>query len=103
MYSDSLMEKLLSEEVPTEDEIHAVTKAAVHAQSITPVFCGSAYKTKGVQALLERQGVREVRLEAEPAGQLQPGQLARGGHGSHLQQAGRAVAQRGAAGPELPA
>ena len=57
----------------------------------------------GVQALLERQGVREVRLEAEPAGQLQPGQLARGGHGSALQQQGRAVAQRGAAGPELPA
>jgi len=53
MYSDSLMEKLLSEEVPTEEEIHAVTKAAVHAQSITPVFCGSAYKNKGVQALLD--------------------------------------------------
>jgi len=53
MYSDSLMEKLLSEEVPTEDEIHAVVKAAVHAQSITPVFCGSAYKNKGVQPLLD--------------------------------------------------
>jgi elongation factor G len=53
MYSDSLMEKLLSEEVPSEDEIHAVVKAAVHSQSITPVFCGSAYKNKGVQALLD--------------------------------------------------
>ncbi|MEX0669732.1 MAG: elongation factor G, partial [Pirellulales bacterium] len=53
MYSDSLMEKLLSEEVPTEDEIHAVVKAAVHNQSITPVFCGSAYKNKGVQLLLD--------------------------------------------------
>jgi elongation factor G len=53
MYSDSLMEKLLSEEVPSEDEIHAITKAAVHSQSITPVFCGSAYKNKGVQPLLD--------------------------------------------------
>ena len=53
MYDDALMEKLLSEEVPTEDEIHAVVKAAVHAQSITPVFCGSAYKNKGVQTLLD--------------------------------------------------
>ncbi|MFM8436442.1 MAG: EF-Tu/IF-2/RF-3 family GTPase, partial [Planctomycetia bacterium] len=53
MYSDSLMEKLLSEEQPTDDEIHAVVKAAVQNQSITPVFCGSAYKNKGVQKLLD--------------------------------------------------
>ncbi|MFM7034702.1 MAG: elongation factor G [Planctomycetia bacterium] len=53
MYSDSLMEKLLSEEQPTEDEIHAVVKSAVQNQSITPVLCGSAYKNKGVQKLLD--------------------------------------------------
>jgi elongation factor G len=53
MYSDSLMEKLLSEEDPSEEEIHAVVKAAVQNQSITPVFCGSAYKNKGVQPLLD--------------------------------------------------
>jgi elongation factor G len=53
MYSDSLMEKLLSEEQPTEDEIHAIVKTAVQSQSITPVFCGSAYKNKGVQTLLD--------------------------------------------------
>ena len=53
MYSDSLMEKLLAEEKPSEDEIHAVVKAAVQNQSITPVFCGSAYKNKGVQKLLD--------------------------------------------------
>jgi elongation factor G len=53
MYSDSLMEKLLAEEQPSEDEIHAVVKAAVQNQSITPVFCGSAYKNKGVQKLLD--------------------------------------------------
>ena len=53
MYSDSLMEKLLAEEQPSEDEIHAVVKAAVQNQSITPVLCGSAYKNKGVQKLLD--------------------------------------------------
>ena len=53
MYSDSLMEKLLSEEAVSDDEIHAVVKTAVQSQSITPVFCGSAYKNKGVQPLLD--------------------------------------------------
>ena len=53
MYSDSLMEKLLSEEPVSDDEIHAVVKTAVQSQSITPVFCGSAYKNKGVQPLLD--------------------------------------------------
>jgi elongation factor G len=53
MYSDSLMEKLLSEETPSEDEIYAVVKQAVQNLSITPVFCGSAYKNKGVQLLLD--------------------------------------------------
>ncbi|MBM3954210.1 MAG: elongation factor G [Planctomycetes bacterium] len=53
MYSDTLMEKLLSEEPVSEDEIHAVVKQALQNQSITPVFCGSAYKNKGVQPLLD--------------------------------------------------
>jgi elongation factor G len=53
MYSDTLMEKLLSEEPVSDDEIHAVVKAATQNQSITPVFCGSAYKNKGVQPLLD--------------------------------------------------
>ncbi len=53
MYSDTLMEKLLSEEPVGDDEIHAVVKAATQSQSITPVFCGSAYKNKGVQPLLD--------------------------------------------------
>ena len=53
MYSDSLMEKLLSEEAISEDEIHDVVKTATQSQSITPVFCGSAYKNKGVQPLLD--------------------------------------------------
>ena len=53
MYSDTLMEKLLSEEAVSQDEIHAVVKQAVQNLNATPVFCGSAYKNKGVQPLLD--------------------------------------------------
>src|SRR5438552_1241246 len=53
MYSDELMEKLLSEEEPSVELIHKVTKQAVQAEGFTPVFVGSAYKNKGVQPLLD--------------------------------------------------
>jgi elongation factor G len=53
MYSDELMELLLSEEEPSADVIHKVTKQAVQEQGFTPVFVGSAYKNKGVQPLLD--------------------------------------------------
>src|SRR4029078_13029605 len=47
------MELLLSEEEPSIELIHKVTKEAVQAQGFTPVFVGSAYKNKGVQPLLD--------------------------------------------------
>ncbi len=53
MYSDELMEMLLSEEEPSIELIHKVTKEAVQGQGFTPVFVGSAYKNKGVQPLLD--------------------------------------------------
>lgn len=53
MYSDSLMEMLLAEQQPTEDQIHAVIRQAVIQQNATPVFLGTAYKNKGVQLLLD--------------------------------------------------
>ncbi|HEX5104020.1 MAG TPA: elongation factor G, partial [Pirellulaceae bacterium] len=53
MYSDELMELLLSEEEPSEELVHKVTKQAVQEQGFTPVFVGSAYKNKGVQPLLD--------------------------------------------------
>jgi elongation factor G len=53
MYSDELMEKLLSEEEITEDLIHQVIRTACQGQDLTPVFLGSAYKNKGVQLLLD--------------------------------------------------
>ena len=53
MYSDAMMELLLNEEEVPEDLIHATVKEAVQSLRITPVFCGSAYKNKGVQLLLD--------------------------------------------------
>src|SRR5438552_901652 len=51
MYSDEMMELLLSEqEVPIE-LIHSVCKQATQQQGFTPVMVGSAYKNKGVQLL----------------------------------------------------
>jgi len=52
MYSDELMELLLSEEPVSEELIHAIVKEAVQTQDLTPVFMGTAYKNKGVQLLL---------------------------------------------------
>jgi elongation factor G len=53
-YDDSLMEKFFDNpDTITEDEIHeAVRKAAIDL-SIVPMLCGSAFKNKGVQALLD--------------------------------------------------
>ena len=53
MYSDEMMELLLSEEAISEDLIHQVLKAAVQGQNCTPVFLGTAFKNKGVQPLLD--------------------------------------------------
>jgi elongation factor G len=53
MYSDELMERLLSEEEIPEDLIHRVTRDAVQQQDATPVFVGSAFRNKGVQTLLD--------------------------------------------------
>ena len=53
MYSDELMEHLLSEQEIPEDVIHRVTRDAVQQQDATPVFVGSAFRNKGVQPLLD--------------------------------------------------
>jgi len=53
MYSDKLMEMLLSEEEVSEDLIHTILHDTVQAEEITPVFMGTAYRNKGVQLLLD--------------------------------------------------
>ena len=51
--SDELMEKYLEEGALSEDEIIAGIRAGVLATELTPVYCGSAFKNKGVQAMLD--------------------------------------------------
>ncbi|MGS2738595.1 elongation factor G [Sinomicrobium sp. M5D2P17] len=53
-YDESLMEKFFEDEDSiTEDEIHAALRAAVMDMSIIPMVCGSSFKNKGVQFLLD--------------------------------------------------
>jgi elongation factor G len=53
MYSDKLMEMLLSEEPISEELIHDIARHAVIEQEFTPVYLGTAYRNKGVQPLLD--------------------------------------------------
>ncbi|MCH2114661.1 MAG: elongation factor G [Pirellulales bacterium] len=53
MYSDELMELLLSQEPVHEDLIHKICRDATINQGFTPVFMGSAFKNKGVQPLMD--------------------------------------------------
>jgi elongation factor G len=53
MYSDELLELLLSEQPIPEELIHRVIRLAVLQQQLTPVFMGAAYRNKGVQPLLD--------------------------------------------------
>ena len=52
-FDDTVGEKFLMEEEPTEEELHAAIRKGVLALKLVPVFCGSAYKNKGVQLLLD--------------------------------------------------
>ncbi len=51
--SDELMEKYLEGEPLSEDEIHAGLRARTIKGEIVPALCGSAFKNKGVQAMLD--------------------------------------------------
>jgi elongation factor G len=53
-YDEDLLEKFMEDENSiTEDEVHAALRAAVMDMSIIPMICGSAFKNKGVQFLLD--------------------------------------------------
>lgn len=67
-YDDDLMMKVLDGGEPTVEEIKAVIRKATIGGEFYPVFCGSAYKNKGVQLLLD--GVIDYLpspLDVEPA------------------------------------
>lgn len=52
-YDDDLMMKVLEGEEPTVEEIKKAIRAGVLTSEFFPVMCGSAYKNKGVQLLLD--------------------------------------------------
>ena len=53
-YDENLLEKYMEDEDSiTEDEVHAALRSAVMDMSIIPMICGSAFKNKGVQFLLD--------------------------------------------------
>jgi len=51
--SDALLEKYLGGEGLSEDEIRAGLRQRTIATEIVPMLCGSAFKNKGVQAMLD--------------------------------------------------
>jgi elongation factor G len=52
-YDDTLMMKYFDGEEITEEEIKAAIRKATIGQTMVPVTCGSSYKNKGVQKLLD--------------------------------------------------
>jgi elongation factor G len=53
-YDDALLEKFFDDpESISEDEVHEALRKATQDMSIIPMICGSAFKNKGVQFLLD--------------------------------------------------
>lgn len=52
-HEDALLEKYLAGEELTDEELSHAIRTATIAGKIFPVFCGSAFKNKGVRALLD--------------------------------------------------
>jgi len=52
-HDDALIEKYLAGDELTNEEFRHAIRAATNKGAIFPVFCGSAFKNKGVQALLD--------------------------------------------------
>ena len=50
---DSLMEKYLDGTIPTEEQIKNLIRKGTIASKFVPVLCGSAFKNKGVQPMLD--------------------------------------------------
>ena len=50
---DEILERFLDEGDLTADEIRAIVRRATIARRVIPVYCGSAFKNKGIQRLLD--------------------------------------------------
>jgi elongation factor G len=52
-FDDVIMEKYLAEEPITADDLRRALRTATLAAAVVPVICGSAFKNKGVQPMLD--------------------------------------------------
>ena len=52
-YDDAITEKYLADEEITADDLRRALRRATIASQIVPVLCGSAFKNKGVQPMLD--------------------------------------------------
>src|SRR5574338_392683 len=52
-FDDQVIEKYLNGQELTEEEVRRAVRAATIAMKVTPVLCGSSFKNKGVQQLLD--------------------------------------------------
>jgi elongation factor G len=52
-FDDDLLHKFLEGETPTPEELKAGIRKATIAMNVFPVMCGSSFKNKGVQTLLD--------------------------------------------------
>ncbi len=52
-FDDIIMEKYLAEEHITADDLRRALRTATLAAAVVPVLCGSAFKNKGVQPMLD--------------------------------------------------
>ncbi|MGQ0742951.1 MAG: elongation factor G [Acidimicrobiales bacterium] len=52
-HDDTIMEKYLADEEITAEDLRSALRSATLASHVVPVLCGSAFKNKGVQALLD--------------------------------------------------
>ncbi|HVX22541.1 MAG TPA: elongation factor G [Acidimicrobiales bacterium] len=52
-YDDTIMEKYLADEEITADDLRRALRTGTLASEIVPVLCGSAFKNKGVQPMLD--------------------------------------------------
>jgi len=52
-YDDTIMEKFLADEEITADDLRRALRVATLDNEVVPVLCGSAFKNKGVQPMLD--------------------------------------------------
>jgi elongation factor G len=52
-YDDTIMERYVGDEPITEDDLRRALRRATTASQVVPVLCGSAFKNKAVQPLLD--------------------------------------------------